>query len=310
MRRRRIIKLFAIAAPWSEEEEEEVVVEFVGESASSTIATTPTAWRKLSRTRRTKCKDNDDDGGRDDNRVFPVFKFGGKEMIDASGVTGRLDTSSSVATNTWRSNVILPWCIPKIGFLILLWSLKIGSHSSLHSENWVSFFLASSRSDLSFLLASWRDFSSCRESQTEGQRMKKGALLVVEVSSEDDDDDFAPTPSRASQAIFSSPTHILTYMIACLPIHRLSILLVPIAQQICFLLAPFTVLRLETRGYLEQKMIPSSSSSSSSAFILLIVLFRSAANQIVCPSSNCSSPWAVMSETEAYSLGFRVYQCS
>jgi hypothetical protein len=120
--------------------------------------------------------------------------------------------------------------------------------------------------------------------------MKKGALLVVEVSSEDDDDDFAPTPSRASQAIFSSPTHILTYMIACLPIHRLSILLVPIAQQICFLLAPFTVLRLETRGYLEQKMIPSSSSSSSSAFILLTVLFRSAANQIVCTSSNCSSP--------------------
>jgi hypothetical protein len=118
--------------------------------------------------------------------------------------------------------------------------------------------------------------------------MKKGALLVVEVSSEDDDDDFAPTPSRASQAIFSSPTHILTYMIACLPIHRLSILLVPIAQQICFLLAPFTVLRLETRGYLEQKMIPSS--SSSSAFILLIVLFCSAANQIVCTSSNCSSP--------------------
>jgi hypothetical protein len=117
--------------------------------------------------------------------------------------------------------------------------------------------------------------------------MKKGALLVVEVSSEDDDDDFAPTPSRASQAIFSSPTHILTYMIACLPIHRLSILLVPIAQQICFLLAPFTVLRLETRGYLEQKMIPSS---SSSAFILLVVLFCSAANQIVCTSSNCSSP--------------------
>jgi hypothetical protein len=77
-------------------------------------------------------------------------------------------------------------------------------------------------------------------------------------------------------------------MIACLPIHRLSILLVPIAQQICFLLAPFTVLRLETRGYLEQKMIPSP--SSSSAFILLIVLFCSAANQIVCTSSNCSSP--------------------
>jgi hypothetical protein len=43
---------------------------------------------------------NDYDGGRDDNRVYPVFKFGGKEMKDASGVTGRLDTSSSVATNT------------------------------------------------------------------------------------------------------------------------------------------------------------------------------------------------------------------
>ncbi len=51
MRRRRIIKLFAIAAPWWEEEE------LVGGTASSTIATKSTAWRKLFLIRCTKCKD-------------------------------------------------------------------------------------------------------------------------------------------------------------------------------------------------------------------------------------------------------------